>query len=104
MNYKLDIQLNLQREYAVIKSQISAYHSKKDTTQIKLNKAIHEKRPYVEFTLHSSELMPGGSPTFPHKKDVEQLYRDLETIFRKASKHFVGSTLYEFYQKVLYFW
>ncbi len=66
-----------------------------------LNKAIHEKRSYVEFTLHSSELMPGGSPTFPNKKDVEQLYRDLEIIFRVARKNFVGSTLYEFYNKVL---
>ncbi|MFX0196917.1 MAG: deacetylase [Candidatus Hodarchaeota archaeon] len=65
-----------------------------------LNKAIHEKRSYVEFTLHSSELMPGGSPTFTQKKDVEQLYRDLEILFRVASKNFVGSTLYEFYEKV----
>ena len=65
------------------------------------DRAIREKRSYVEFTLHSSELMPGGSPTFPQKKDIEQLYRDLEILFSVASKNFVGSTLYEFYEKVL---
>ncbi len=66
-----------------------------------LNKAIREKRSFVEFTLHSSELMPGGSPTFPQKKDIEQLYRDLEIIFSVARKNFVGSTLCEFYEKVM---
>jgi len=66
-----------------------------------MNQAILKRKSYVEFILHSSELMPGGSRTFPQKKDVEQLYKDLEAIFSVANKNFVGSTLHEFYQKVL---
>ncbi len=36
---------------------------------------------YIEFILHSSELMPGGSPTFNNKGKIEKLYRDLDQIF-----------------------
>lgn len=41
---------------------------------------------YVMFMLHSSELMPGGSPTFPTEKSIEHLYRELEAIFTGAAE------------------
>jgi len=66
-----------------------------------LNHAIRKKKSYVEFTLHSSELMPGGSPVFSQKEDIEKLYRDLEIIFSVARKNYGGSTLSEFYEKIL---
>jgi hypothetical protein len=52
-----------------------------------------ESADYIQFTLHSSEFMPGGSPTFPTNESIEQLYRDLEQLFEKISRHFSGSGL-----------
>ncbi len=40
-----------------------------------------EKAAYIEFMLHSSELMPGGSPTFRLKGQIEKLYEDLDILF-----------------------
>lgn len=39
---------------------------------------------YVMFMLHSSELMPGGSPTFRTEASIEHLYQELGTIFERA--------------------
>ena len=65
-----------------------------------LRQVIAAKKGYVEFMLHSSELMPGGSPTFPEAGNIERLYDDLEILFSEASEKFVGSTLKEHYQRV----
>ena len=61
-----------------------------------LERALRERRRYVEFTLHSSEFMPGGSPTFQTPESIEALYRDLEQLFARASTSFAGATLSEF--------
>jgi hypothetical protein len=61
-----------------------------------LQAARREGRAYVEFMLHSSEFMPGGSPTFPTAVSIERLYDDLETLFSTATQHFQGATLSEF--------
>jgi hypothetical protein len=63
-----------------------------------LDRAVAEGRRYVQFTIHSSELMPGGSPMFPTTKSIEQLYRDLEQLFSRAATRFAGATLTEFEQ------
>jgi hypothetical protein len=55
--------------------------------------AKQEGRDHVEFMLHSSELMPGGSPIFPTKRSIERLYADMEALFSAASAHFEGMTL-----------
>lgn len=62
-----------------------------------LETAQAEKRSYVEFMLHSSEFMPGGSPTFATAESVENLYADLEAVFSAAGRTFQGATLGEFY-------
>lgn len=59
---------------------------------------VAEKREYVEFMLHSSELMPGGSPTFPMEESIEVLYQDMADLFAYASPHFRGETLAGFAQ------
>ena len=64
-----------------------------------IQRAVREQWAYVEFMLHSSELMPGGSPTFPESRDIERLYEDLENLFAVARKSFVGATLTEYYEK-----
>ena len=51
---------------------------------------------YVEFMLHSSELMPGGSPTFKDAQSIESLYADLETLFSMVSDRMIGCTLSEY--------
>ena len=61
-----------------------------------LERALQEGRPYVEFMLHSSEFMPGGSPTFRTPESIEGLYRHLDLLFSRASSHFSGATLSEF--------
>jgi hypothetical protein len=62
-----------------------------------VKKTTQEKKDFVQFMLHSSELMPGGSPYFPRKKDIENLYEHLEILFNLASGFFKGATLKEYY-------
>ncbi|MEQ1579204.1 MAG: deacetylase [Steroidobacteraceae bacterium] len=51
---------------------------------------------YIEFMLHSSEFMPGGSPTFSTAESIERMYDDLVQLFELISPHFSGSTLAEY--------
>ncbi|MHC2069846.1 polysaccharide deacetylase family protein [Bremerella sp. T1] len=52
---------------------------------------------YLEMALHSSELMPGGSPSFPTQRSIEVLYERLEELFAFASNHYTGRTLAEYH-------
>lgn len=59
--------------------------------------AIEEEFDYIEFMLHSSEFMPGGSPTFKTNESIELMYKDLDALFAYiAEKGFVGKTLSEY--------
>ncbi|MDR1529203.1 MAG: deacetylase [Burkholderiales bacterium] len=51
---------------------------------------------YLEFMLHSSELMPGGSPTFHDEADIENLYCDLEILFADIKQRCRSATLREY--------
>lgn len=57
-----------------------------------------EGPPYLEFMVHSSELMPGGSPTFRTESDIECLYEHLEILFEEQSTWCYGATLAEFHR------
>jgi len=61
------------------------------------DKALEDKRDYVEFMLHSSEFMPGGSPNFVDESSIEKLYSDLEMLFRHMRNNFQGATLTQYY-------
>ncbi len=52
--------------------------------------------PHLEFMLHSSEFMPGGSPTFPDERAIEHLFEDLEVLFSRVAATCEGMTLSEF--------
>jgi hypothetical protein len=54
-------------------------------------------RSHAEFMLHSSELMPGGSPTFRDEKAIDRLYGDLRALFALAAKTCRPATLTEFH-------
>jgi hypothetical protein len=61
-----------------------------------LQKARQEGRDYVEFMLHSSELMPGANPTFRDEASIEALYKDLRAVFATAAEWFAPATLTEY--------
>ena len=61
-----------------------------------LRRAVAERRPYAQFMLHSSELMPGGSPTFTSANSIERLYSDLDTLFSEASRLCRAATVGDF--------
>ena len=63
-----------------------------------VQRVVHQQEPYAELILHSSELMPGGSPYFHSEEDISHLYDDLEILFAYVSQTFIGQTLTEFYQ------
>lgn len=53
---------------------------------------------YIMFMLHSSELMPGGSPTFRDDASIEKLYSDILNLFKLVKNNYEGCTLREFEQ------
>lgn len=63
-----------------------------------MRKLLRERRSAscIEFMLHSSELMPGGSPTFRTERSIEMLYEQLDQLFAEARAHYRGATLAEF--------
>lgn len=63
-----------------------------------VDEAVSSRRPCIEMVLHSSELMPGGSPWFGDESAIEGLYADLRRLFEAVAPHFTGSTLAEFRQ------
>lgn len=63
-----------------------------------VERSLAQGHDYVEFMLHSSEFMPGGSPTFKTQQDIEGLYRELEQLFDWLHSLTVGKTLAEYYQ------
>lgn len=44
-----------------------------------------DNNDYLEMMIHSSELMPGGSPYFKTQEDIENMYRMIEDYFRYVS-------------------
>ena len=55
---------------------------------------------YLEFMIHSSELMPGGSPTFKSERSIEKMYRDLEAVFERIRNSYKGISLTGYAQKL----
>lgn len=61
-----------------------------------------EKNDYLEFMLHSSELMPGGSPYFRNENDIEEMYKGMEAYFKWiAGKDYEGIMLKDYAQLFL---
>ncbi len=58
--------------------------------------AARAGRAHLEFFIHSSELMPGGSPRFRDGAAIEELYARLDALFATAARHCRPMTLAEF--------
>lgn len=68
------------------------------TSMLSIVDWVYEQQlPVLEFVLHSSELMPGGSPTFNNTEQIEMLYAHLDKLFSYiASLGLSGITLTEY--------
>ncbi len=64
-----------------------------------INQVKNSDSDYLMFMLHSSELMPGGSPAFKNARAIENLYRDIEIIFTLISENIEGIILKNYYNK-----
>jgi len=70
-----------------------------DTMLQTTRRARVEGAAHLEFMLHSSELMPGGSPAFRDASDIDRLYEHLEILFEDLSGWCCGMTLKEFHAR-----
>ena len=61
-----------------------------------VRRVADEGRDYAEFMLHSSEFMPGGSPTFQDEPSIERLYEQLEALFSWVATRFEAMTLHNY--------
>lgn len=61
-----------------------------------VHQAKKSNADYLMFILHSSEMMPGGSPIFDTPEKIEKLYDDLEMLFGEISKDFEGISLADY--------
>lgn len=59
--------------------------------EARLDRPVH-----MEFMLHSSDLMPKGSPSFRSASDIDRLYARMEALFEELSGWCTGMTLEEF--------
>jgi hypothetical protein len=68
-----------------------------EEAMLRLARQARQASPtHLEFMLHSSDLMPGGSPNSGSAQDVERLYACLEALFGELSTWCRGMTLAEF--------
>ncbi|MGI9492331.1 MAG: deacetylase, partial [Geminicoccaceae bacterium] len=64
-----------------------------------LDQILADGTGHAEFMLHSSEFMPGGSPTFRDQASIEKLYDDMTGLFEAAKDRFAGATLAEMHAR-----
>lgn len=68
---------------------------------LKIVKKCNKNNQYIMFMIHSSELMPGGSPNFKDDKSIDKMYENIEKIFKFIkSMGYIGITLKEYYKEV----
>lgn len=61
---------------------------------------VKRKSPYLMFMVHSSELMPGGSPYCKNVEEVNTLLNNLEKVFKYISGFGEGILLHEYYELI----
>lgn len=61
-----------------------------------VREACRTRERHMMFTVHSSELMAGGSPSFQTDESIERLYETLEALFGAAAQTCRPMTVNEF--------
>lgn len=70
--------------------------------KLHIDERVENGSDYAEFMIHSTELMPGGSPYFKNSRDVEREYKDMKAIFTYAVQcGFEGITMRDYVKKFL---
>lgn len=69
------------------------------TAMKKVLDVVEQDSNYAMFMLHSSEMMPGGSPSFPDEKSIEQLYQCMEKLFAEAKQRGYTGCMLSDYQR-----
>lgn len=60
--------------------------------------STEDNNDYIEFMIHSSELMAGGSPYFKNDAEIDNLYQIMESLFCYINElGYIGRTLGEYY-------
>ena len=59
----------------------------------------HGADDYSMFMIHSTELMPGGSPYFGTSEEVEYEFEMIKSLFTEAAKTHTGCTLEQYYNE-----
>ena len=101
---KLSMQNILRNKISINKDVMKYYWLRPDGNNLKemlwiIDKAFRIKMDYIQFMIHSSELMPGGSPVFQTKKSIENLYYDLEVVFALIAKYSRGVGISDYAKK-----
>ncbi|MBR3099245.1 MAG: hypothetical protein IKH18_06710 [Clostridia bacterium] len=77
-----------------------AVHEFEDMTFL-IRQIETDQTPYLEFMIHSSELMPGGSPYGKDQDSVERIYDRITQLFRYVSRDYVGISLQDYYSEII---
>lgn len=59
----------------------------------------HGVDDYSMFMIHSTELLPGGSPYFSTAEEVEHEFQMIRSLFTEAAKTHTGCTLEQYYNE-----
>ena len=63
----------------------------------KLSDKVIKEGTDALFMIHSSELMPGGSPNFANEAEIDKLYQGMDCVFKKfAEKGYLGITMRDY--------
>ena len=76
-----------------------AIHSADEMIQL-INTVERAGVNHLELMIHSSELMPGGSPYTRDREDVEKLYDRAKRVFDIIASKTAGITLKDYYEEI----
>ena len=77
------------------------YRNNQDSLMFYHQKVEKEQNDYLEFMIHSSEFMLGGSPYYKNAEEIELLFHVMDEYFSYITrKRYVGSSLAEYGRKI----
>lgn len=95
-SFKHRIKTLVKGEPVWLRPALESYSAMKKVVDI-VNK--EPQTDYLEFMIHSAEMMPGGSPYFRTEDSIEKMYLEMESFFKYVSElGYKGCTLKEYYE------